>query len=104
MADRGGDQVQAALVEAGDGVAQADGVAGGEAGRDADDVLFPAGGGQVPPLSSAAMTASQSVHAIGVPSLMQAAVSTWRRKSSRRRKVPWLMIRPAAASSGGRPG
>ena len=42
MADGGGDQVQAALVGAGDGVAQADGVAGGEAGRDADDALFPA--------------------------------------------------------------
>jgi RimJ/RimL family protein N-acetyltransferase len=27
-------------------------------------------------------TASQSIHAIGVPSLMQAAVSTWRRRSS----------------------
>jgi len=29
------------------------------------------------------MTASQSIHAIGVPSLMLAAVSTWRVKSSR---------------------
>jgi uncharacterized protein YbjT (DUF2867 family) len=46
------------------------------------------------------MTASQSIHAIGVPSLMQAAVSAWQVKSSRWRKVPWPMISPAAASSG----
>jgi hypothetical protein len=41
--DGGNGQVQAVLVEAGDGVAEADRVPGGEAGRDADDVLFPAG-------------------------------------------------------------
>jgi len=62
----------------------------------------PPDAGSRPP-SSAAMTATQSIHAIGVPSLMQAAVSTWQRKSSRWRKVPWLTIRPAAASSGWMP-
>jgi hypothetical protein len=74
VADGGGDQVQAGLVEAGDGVAEADGVAG-EAGCHAHDALLPAGCGQVP--------AAQSIHAIGVLSLMQAAVSTWWMKSSR---------------------
>ncbi len=103
MADGGGDQVQAALVEAGDGVAQADGVAGGEAGRDADDALFDVPEEGRCPLSSAAMTASQSIHAIGVPLLMQAAVSTWRVKSLRCRNAPWLMISPVPASSGWMP-
>jgi hypothetical protein len=37
VTDGGGDQVQAAGIEAGDGVAEADGVACGEAGRDPDD-------------------------------------------------------------------
>ena len=55
---------------------------GGEAGREAHDALSPPDAGRRPP-SSAVMTASQSIHAIGVPSLMQAAVSTWRVKSSR---------------------
>jgi hypothetical protein len=41
-ADGDGDQLQVALVEAGDDVAEADGVAGGEAGRDADDALLSA--------------------------------------------------------------
>jgi hypothetical protein len=50
---------QVALVEAGDGVVEADEVADGEAGRDA---------GRRPP-SSAVMTPSQSIYAIGVPSL-----------------------------------
>jgi hypothetical protein len=45
------------------------------------------------------MTASQSIHAIGVLSPAQAAVSMWRMKSSRWRKVPWPMISPVAASS-----
>ena len=36
-----------------------------------------AGGQAVAAHPGAAMTASQSIHAIGVPSLMQAAVSTW---------------------------
>jgi hypothetical protein len=49
------------------------------------------------------MTAFQSIHAIGVPSLMLALISTWRVKSSRCRKAPWLMIRPVPASSGCRP-
>jgi len=49
------------------------------------------------------MTASQSIHAIGVPSLAQAAVSMWRVKSPRCRKAAWPMIRPAAASSGWMP-
>ena len=40
-ADSGGDQIQVARVEAWDGVAETDGVAGGEAGRDADDALLP---------------------------------------------------------------
>jgi len=65
-----------------DGVAEADGMAGGEAGRDARDALLPPDAGRRPP-SSAAMTAPRSIHAIGVPSLMQATVSTWLRKSSR---------------------
>src|SRR5260370_12325880 len=43
MADRSGYQFQAAVVEAGDGVTEAGGVAGGEAGRDAHDALLPAG-------------------------------------------------------------
>ena len=85
MADRDGDQFQAMAVKARDGVAEADQVACGEAGRDAHDALLPAGAGSRPPWS-AAMTASQSIHAIGVPSLMQVAVSTWRGKSSRWRK------------------
>src|ERR1035441_3603973 len=46
--DGGGDQPWVALVEAGDGVAEADGVAGCEAGRDSDDALFPAGCWQAP--------------------------------------------------------
>jgi len=43
VADRDDDQVQVALVQAGDDVVEADGVAGGEAGRDADDALLAAG-------------------------------------------------------------
>jgi hypothetical protein len=39
-----------------------------------------------------------------VPSLMHAAVSMWRVKSSRCRKAPWLMISPVPASSGQLPG
>ncbi len=58
----------------------------------------PDAGGRPP--SSAVMMASQSIHAIGVPSMMQAAVSTWRMKSLRCRNAPWLVISPAAASSG----
>src|SRR5260370_40465505 len=42
MADRSGYQFQAAVVEAGDGVTEAGGGAGGEAGRDAHDGLLPA--------------------------------------------------------------
>ena len=66
MADGGGDQVQAALVGAWDGVAEADGVAGGEASRDADDAPLPAGRWQEPAVE-AVMTASQSIHAIVAP-------------------------------------
>src|ERR1035441_5474933 len=62
----------------------------------------PPDAGRRPP-SRAAMTASQSIHAIGVPSLMQAAVSMWRVKPSRCRKAPWLTISPVPASSGGMP-
>jgi hypothetical protein len=79
VADRGGDQFQALPVKAGDGVAEADGVVGGEAGREAHDAVSPPDAGRRPP-SSAVMTASQSIHAIGVPSLTQAAASTWQRK------------------------
>src|SRR5262249_28334710 len=55
------------------------------------------------PLSRAVMTASQSIYAIGVPSLMLGAVSMWRVKSSRCRNTPWLMISPLPASSGWMP-
>src|SRR5450755_216744 len=62
----------------------------------------PPDAGRRPP-SRAAMTASQSIHAIGVPSLMQAAVSMWRVKPSSCRKAPWLTISPVPASSGWMP-
>lgn len=43
MADHSGDQFQAAVVESGDGAAEADKVADGEAGRDAHDARLSAG-------------------------------------------------------------
>jgi hypothetical protein len=102
VADGGGDQVEAALVEAGDGIAEADGVPGGEAGRDSQDAFSPPDAGRSP-VPRAVTTASQLIQAIGVPSLMLAAVSMWRVKSSRCRNVPWLMMSPVPASSGWMP-
>lgn len=46
MADRGDDHFQAAVVDTGDRVAEADRVAGGEAGGDAHDTHLAAGGGR----------------------------------------------------------
>jgi hypothetical protein len=44
--DRGGEQGDVALVEAGDGVAEADGDPAGEAGGDLEDAAFAAGAGE----------------------------------------------------------
>jgi hypothetical protein len=76
VADGAGDQAEVALVEAGDGVAEAAGVVGGEAGRDSDDALLPAGCWQVPAVERGYDGVPVDPRH-RVPSLMLAGVSTW---------------------------
>ena len=74
MQDRGDQPGDVAVVEAGDGVAEVDRYAAGEAGRQLEDAAFPAGAGQFA-ACRAVIAASQSMAAIGVaPSLMLVAM------------------------------
>ena len=57
-------QLQIVLAGAGDGVAEADQVTGGETGPGAEDALLLPEAGRCP-LPRAVMTASQSIQAIG---------------------------------------
>jgi hypothetical protein len=98
MLDSGDQQGGVVVVEAGDGVTEAD---GGPAARLADSWRMrrsPPEQGS-PPLSRAVMAASQSMAAIEVPSLVPQVMNLLV-KSSRRRNVPLLMSSAVPASSG----
>jgi hypothetical protein len=87
--DREGD---VAVVDAGDGLAEADGSPVSEAGRQSEHPALEPELGSLPP-SGALMADSQSIAAVPVPWQMKPP------KSSRASQVPWAMISPAAASS-----
>jgi len=85
------------LVDAGDGVAEVNRDAVGEAGREQEDPLLAEQGSS--PAASAVVAASQSTAAMWVSLLVP-----WRMKrlvkSLRRRNVPFAMRSPTPASSG----
>jgi len=97
MADCPDQQAGVAVVDAGDGVAEADGGLVCEAGREAEHSALELGSS---PASSARIAASQSMLANSVPGSLM-LVPTWmkRVKSSRASQDAWAMISPVAASS-----
>ena len=92
-------QLQVAVIEAGDGVAEGDGGSVGDAGGELEDAPFPAGQGL--PGGDRGVPVDP---AIGVmPSLM--LVLAWMKpaKSWRSRNPPWLRSSSVPASAGYRP-
>jgi hypothetical protein len=101
VADGGEQPGDVAVVEAGDGVAEADGVPAARLAASWRIRRSPPEVGSSP-ACRAVMAASQSMEAIGVvPSLM--LVPCWMNrlvKSPRCRNVPWLMSSATPASAG----
>ena len=96
MQDGLDDELDAVVVDAGEGVAEVDGRAVAEAGCQAEHALSPPEQGRL--ASRAVIAAAQSMAARPAPLagvLMKRLV-----KSARRRNVAWLMSSSTAASSG----
>jgi hypothetical protein len=91
--DRGEQDVYVAVVDAGDGVAQADGCRSARLAARQSILRSPAEHGR-PPACRASMAASQSIAAVRAPWWMKRPKSLVRASH-----VPWAMISPVAASS-----